>query len=288
MTTNAEVSLNPAQIEDTVGALNDAVSQAFTASDAEAGYYDPQKIKVPRPAFALFRAAFDTFAETYALTPPEVYNGRVEMQTEHMSVLKEFPGLRGVARAVILGSQGKRHIVTGPAIVLSSGSHIALLTAEQRGKTITPMQHSLLDAEYAKYEAKVSSTHSANDVTNAGEIGAALVVASTPEPSRAHHDLHALAKGSHSYQTFGSNFSATGRQDFKVGDKERRPRSAVVPTKDAVLYTGDDDQLPPDLKLFDLELSAYELTVGMTLTATTTRIGRQPNLKANLDNMVGV
>jgi hypothetical protein len=282
-----EIQLSKDQIEDSVGSLSEAIDTKFSQSDKENGYYQPNKANIPRPNFALFHAQAAQSLET-SKQELTIKDGKLIIKPEQAAVYQGFAGLRGKA-AFAVNSGDRKEIISGPAILLSDCRRVAVLTAEAPGQNlITTMQHSLLETEYVKDGADVSEHHSASDVTNAGDIGPAMVVVSSLEARSAHQDLHALAIGSRrGVKTFGQNFSTSGRQDFKIGNKTRRPRAVILPTSQVIMAVGRPDQLDDGASLLNAGLSASELAVGMTLAATTSRQGKVPNLINNLDNMVG-
>ena len=280
-----EIQLTQMQIEDATADMYAAVDEAFSISDQEEGVYVPDKIRTPRPDFALFEAGYAEYAEVAGKPEPVSANGRLAIGPKDAAVLENFAGLRGLARTQVITESGERVIVTGPAIVLEDGCSVAVLTAERPSAQINEMQHAFLSAEYVKQKANVQAEHRRSDVTNAGEIGPSLMVASSGGSLSAHSDMHELAAQTR-LQTFGTNFSDAGRQDIQVGHETRSPRSTVVAVNRVILYAGSVDQLPRDARLLGVELTDDELAVGMTLAATESR-GVRPNVTANLTNIVG-
>lgn len=269
-----EITLSRGQVEDSIGSLNHAADKTFSRSDKDSGLYQPDKAKVPRPNFSLFEAN----AEANGIHRK---SGYYEVDPANASVFIGFEGLKGIARVAVITKSRSVETMTGPAIVTGGGRNIVVLTAEQQAGRITPTQHALLESEYVKQLSEASPYHKTKDITNAGETAPALVVATSADYVGVHGVVHDLAKGN-----FGTNFSKYGRQDIRVGHEVRHVRSTVVPADNAILYMSRQDQLPADERLFDIELSASEMAVGIALAATRTRLGRMPNLEANLSSMV--
>jgi hypothetical protein len=262
-----EIVVSQTQLDVSAGLIAAAVERL--PSEAEGRVFTPDQTEVPRPNFAGFNLHLQAQAEASG-APLARHNGRLAVTPQQSTFLEPFEGLRGFGTVATLDSNGRRQFITGPAIVLNGGQDIAMLTAEAPSGVITDMQHSLLEVEYVKHLAQVTPEHSQADVTNAGDIGPSLVVASSTLTSNAHGDLHGLA-GNGRQTTFGSNFSHAQRQDIQVGQNTRHVRSRVVPLSNAVMAIGEHDQLPASQKLFNVALSSGELAVSLTLAAAQSR-----------------
>lgn len=288
----SEITLTPDQLNDSFSILADAVDGMFSKSEQESGLYKPPEDEVPRPNFTTFVYRLQEQADGIATPIPEQRKGRLVIKPTNTTLLAGFDGLRGIAA----GSYGKTGKISGPAIILPGATHVALLTAEEQyGQVtdtpgITDVQHALLETEYIKHMAIVAPEHSEADVTNAGDVAPALVVASSGLNADAHQDLHGLADRSQS--TFGTNFSQSSRQDFRVGNTTRYVRSAVIPIGKVIMLIGGHDQLPDKVQLFDIRQSSGELAVGLTLAASQSSTSLSPEahvarLRKNFDNMIG-
>lgn len=298
-----EVIVSQDQVYESVSALNEEASKVFDSSAKERGLYTPDTSKVNRPSFNLFKASIEKMLE--GPNPPGIMKsaGVYKIPPNETGIVADYPGLRVVARTKVTTSKGMERL-TVPGIVLPGGKEVALLIAEteinpmdlmnkkKEDKVLkfTETQHLLLNTEYVKGLAEVSEQHSHRDVTNVGDIGPSIVIASNRVPQRAHADLHRLAEVSVPGQSFGTNISNTGRQDFRSPTGEvRSVRSTVVSIDRTVLYVAEQLQLPQEKRLLGIELTEAEMAVGLTLSATVSRdeFGRRPDLAANMSHMVG-
>ena len=279
-----EISLTQSQLEDSFATLETAVD----LSGLNTPDYQPDRSQVPRPNFTALQAHLETTASTAGLSPPAVHQQRIALSGRHCGILSEYQGLRGFGLILAQDSNGDARQLIAPAILLPGGKHIALLTAEPAAHTITAMQHSLLETEYIKHLATVRAQHSPQDITNAGDIGPSLVIASSMAGSNPHRELHGLAGSGKN--TFGTNFSQDQRQDIVIGHQTRHVRSTVVSLSNARFLTGDLDQLPSDYRHLDMSLTSGQLAVGLTLAASQSRLsgvgGNQTDrLRGNLSAM---
>lgn len=267
----AEITLSQTQIEDSTYLIDDAAEQAFTPSEMADGLYIPDQTTVPRPNFDDFVYRLQAYTDSTGSTT-ERQNGRIVIRPHQAPALADYVGIRGFGNIAVADARGQRRILTAPAIVLPDGLQVALLTAESASDSITETQHALLEAEFVKHQAKVSTQHRIADVTNAGDIAPSLVIASSQLGSNAHYDLHSLA-GNGRQSTFGTSFSQSNRQDIHVGHNTRYVRSTVVPLNNVVMCIGKHDQLPSWAQLFNTALTSGELAVSMTMAATQSRVG---------------
>lgn len=284
ISTDTDLALPAGLIDNSYGIMAEAAAQA--GGDIGQTLYVAEASSVPRPDFDSFVSGAQALSEQQQLAALQVQRGRTIVPSERAEVLRYFDGLRGLAAVLIPDDNGIPRKLIGPAIVLQGANEVAVLIAEKPAPSLSPTQQALLETEYLKHAAKVAAEHSPNDVTNAGAIAPALVVASSRRAANPHGDLHGLAPRPGA-SSFGKNFSRSGRQDFVVSGRSgtsqtRRVRSAVVPVSQAIFMTGKFDQPTPEAQLAGtMALSAGELAVGMTLAASETK-GLPMDLRASI------